>query len=97
MKPKTPGEEILKKALTAPFKKIVENAGKDYAEIVSNIEENIGFDAKKGEFVNMKEKGIIDPAKVERCAVENAVSNVAQFITGFCSITDLQEQHDRRN
>lgn len=94
--PKTIGESILKKALTAPFKKIVENAGKDYSEVLLDIEDNIGFNAKTGEFVNMKEKGIIDPAKVERCAVENAVSNVAQFITGFCSITDLIED-ERRN
>lgn len=96
MVPKTIGEHILKKALTAPFKKIVENAGKDYSEVLLNIEDNIGFNAKTSEFVNMKEKGIIDPAKVERCAVENAVSNVAQFITGFCSITDLIED-ERRN
>lgn len=92
LKPKTIGEEIMKKALTAPLRRIVENAGKDYAEIVSTMPEGFGYDAKFDEFIPLMENGIIDPSKVERCAVKNAVSNVAEFITGFASITDLQEE-----
>lgn len=91
MKPKTIGEEIMKKALVAPFKKIIENAGKDYAEIISKMPKDSGYDAKFDEFVPLIANGIIDPAKVERCAVENATANTAQFITGFCAITDLVE------
>lgn len=88
LKPKTIGEEIFKKALTAPFKKIIDNSGKDYAEVVKNMPEGSGYDAKANEYMPLIENGIIDPAKVERCAVENATANCAQFITGFCSITD---------
>lgn len=101
MKPKTVGEEILKKALVAPFKRIVENAGKDYAEIVGMVNQKsnmfngfqekpvaFGYDAKWDKLIPLIPNGIIDPAKVERCALENSVANCAQFITGFCSITD---------
>lgn len=89
IKNKTIGEQILKKSLTAPLRKIIENAGKDYAEIIKKLPEGEGYDALFDKCIPMVEKGIIDPAKVERCAVENAVSNVAEFITGFCTITDL--------
>ncbi len=92
MKPKTVGEEIFKKALTAPFRKIVENAGKDYAEIVTKLTPEFGYNAKSDVFIPLIEYGIIDPAKVERSAVENSVANCAQFITGFCAITDLVEE-----
>lgn len=92
MKPKTVGEEILKKALVAPLRRIVENAGKDYAEIIKNMPEGFGYDAKFDEYIPLIANGIIDPAKVERCAVENAISNTAQMITGSCSITDILEE-----
>ena len=54
----------------------------------------MGYDAKNNVYVDMIESGIIDPTKVERCAVENAVSNAAQFITGFCAITDHDDSTD---
>lgn len=110
MKPKTIGEEIVKKALVAPFKKIIENAGKDYAEIVTKMQSTFyktssvgpstgsagvvscGYDAKFDEFIPLIPNGIIDPARVTRCAIENSIANTAQFITGFCSITDKPEE-----
>lgn len=97
LKGKTVGEQILKNALREPFKKICENAGKDYAEVLLTIRDwNVGqnedalygYDARNDTYVPLIENGIIDPAKVTRCAVENAVSNAANFITMFCSITD---------
>lgn len=91
MKPKTVGEEILKKALTAPFRKILENAGKDYAEVVSAMPEGMGYDAKNDTYVPMIKSGLIDPAKVERCALENAVSAASTFITTFAVITAIPE------
>ncbi len=98
MKPKTVGEEIMKKALIAPFKRIVENAGKDYAEVIAGMKDassgeegQFGYDAKFDEYIPLIPNGIMDPAKVERAAVENSVSNCAQFITGFCAITDYVE------
>lgn len=98
IRPKTVGEIILKNALTAPFKKIISNAGKEYADIISDltlaqqVEDNpIGYDAKLDEYVALIVNGIIDPAKVERCSLENAIANAAQFITMFASITDEPE------
>ena len=90
-KTKTVGEEILKKALIAPLKKNIENAGQDYAEIVRGFSDSIGYDTRKNEYSNLLESGIIDPAKVERCALENATANAATFLTGYASITELPE------
>lgn len=94
IKPKNVGEEILRKALIAPLKQNIENAGLDYAEIVGGFNEKIGFDTRKNIYVNLIENGIIDPAKVERVAVENAVASAAQFITGHASVTELYEPKD---
>lgn len=88
LQPKTIGEEILKKALTAPLKRIVENCGKDYAEIIKKMPDGMGYDAKNDTYVKMMEAGIIDPSKVERCAIENSVSAISKFITVFLTITD---------
>lgn len=88
MKPKTVGEEIVKNALTAPLRKIIENAGKDYTEIIKKMPEGMGYDARNDKYVDMMKAGIIDPAKVERCAVENSISSASIFITTFASITD---------
>lgn len=91
MKPKTIGEEILKKSLESPLRRIVENAGKDYTEIVLNMPQGQGYDAKNDKYVDMIEAGIIDPVKVERCAVENAVSGIATLITTEVLITTIED------
>lgn len=81
IKPKSIGEQILKRALIGTFRQICENAGVDYAEIASKMPEGMGYDAKKNEYVDMIKEGIIDPAKVERVALTNACSTAAKFIT----------------
>lgn len=97
MKAKTVGEKILKNALQAPLKKIIENAGKDYTEVVTYMEEGEGYDARKDEYCKMVERGIIDPAKVERCAVENAVSAASTFITTFATISEYVAPKENRS
>ena len=92
MKPKTAGEEILKKALTSPFRKIVENTGKDYTEIVTNMPEGKGYNAKTDTYADMFAEGIIDPSKVERCALENAISSASTLITTFCLISEKDDK-----
>lgn len=92
IKPETVGEEILKKALTSPLKKIIENAGKDYTEIIKDLPEGMGYNAKEDTYENLIEKGIIDPSKVERCALENAVSSASTFISTFAVITDIKDE-----
>lgn len=92
MKPKTIGEEILKKAMQAPLRKIIENSGKDYTEVITSMPFENGYDAKNDRYCDMVEAGIIDPAKVERCALENAVSAASTFITTSALITDKPEK-----
>jgi len=94
IKGKTIGELILKKALTAPLRKIIENAGEDYTDIVRNISDIFGYDAKNRGFCDLVKAGIIDPAKVERFALENSIYNAGQFITISASIYDYVEKKD---
>jgi chaperonin GroEL len=88
IKPKSIGEEILKKALSSPLRKIIENAGQDYAEIVKSMPQGQGYDAKKDCYADMISSGIIDPSKVERVSIINAVSNSANLITSHASISE---------
>lgn len=91
IKTNSTGEQILARALTAPFRQIVSNAGKDYANIVKDLSDGYGYDAKKDCYSDFLKEGILDPVKVERCALENAISTAAHFITTHASITDYEE------
>ncbi len=78
------GVEILKKALLVPIKQIAENAGVDGAVVIEkirNLSKGYGFNAITEEYVNMIENGIIDPAKVTRSALQNAVSVASLILT----------------
>lgn len=88
----TVGLQILKKALTAPLRKIVENAGREYAEIIKNLPKGKGYDAKAGEYKDLIKAGIIDPAKGARVAVESAVSSVAEMIVTSSLVTDYVKE-----
>ena len=88
------GFSILKRALEEPIRQIAENAGVDGAVIADkakNGEKGIGYNAAKGEWVNMMEAGIIDPAKVTRSALQNAASVAGMLLTTECAITDIPE------
>lgn len=89
---RTIGEQILRKALSAPLRQIVANAGKDYAEIIKNLPEGQGYDAKEDCYSDFFKVGILDPLRVERLALENAVSTAALFITTHCSIVEAAEE-----
>ena len=89
------GVEIVKKALSAPLKQIVINAGIDAGvviEKVKNSENGIGFDAAKEEYVDMVKAGIIDPAKVTRSAIQNAVSVSSVLLTTEVAVGNEKEQ-----
>ena len=79
------GVEIVKKALEEPLRQIAENAGREGAVVVEKVkasdDPNFGFDAQKEEFCNMIERGIIDPTKVVRLALQNASSVASLLIT----------------
>jgi chaperonin GroEL len=94
MKPKTIGEEILKKALTAPLRDILRNAGKDYTEIVLNMPKGMGYDVLNERYADMIKVGIMDTQKSIRCALENAVSAVSKLRTVFLVITEKVKDND---
>lgn len=96
IKPQTIGEHILKQVLKSPLKTIIENAGLDYTEILLNMPEGKGYDAHTGKYVDLIASGVIDPTKVERCALENAVSTAATFVTTTAVITELPKSDDKQ-
>lgn len=92
------GLQIVKKALTYPTRQIAQNAGFDGSVVVSEIlekEGNFGFNANTGEYVDMVQAGIIDPAKVARVALQNAASVAGLLLTTETLITDLKEKKDQ--
>ena len=88
------GFKIVRRALEEPIRQISENAGLDgavIAERAKNEKKGIGFNARTGEWVNMLEAGIIDPAKVTCSALKNAASVAGTLLTTECAITDIPE------
>lgn len=75
------GERILKKALTAPLRKIIENGDRDYTEVLLNMPKGLGYNAKSDKYEDLIKTGVIDPVKVTRCALENSVSFAGIFLT----------------
>jgi chaperonin GroEL len=87
------GVEIVRKALSWPARQIALNAGEDGSIVVGKIIENdnygFGFDAQSGEYVNMISKGIIDPTKVVRAALQGAASIAGLLITTEAMVAEL--------
>jgi chaperonin GroEL len=90
------GYEIILRAVKAPVKQIADNAGFDTGVVVNGIEtaenENVGFNAAAGEYVDMFEAGIIDPLKVERVALTNATSVSSLLLTTEATIHEIPEE-----
>jgi len=89
------GMRILRRALEEPLRRIAANAGKDGSVIVQEVKKlkkGEGYDAFLDDFGDMKTKGIIDPLKVTRAALENAVSIAGMVLTTNCLVTDLPER-----
>ena len=85
------GVNILRRALEEPLRQIAVNAGYDGPVVVANVREKpfgYGFDATSGQYVDMFKAGIVDPVKVTRTALQNAVSIAALFLTMGTLITD---------
>lgn len=92
------GVEIIKHAIGYPVVQIANNAGYKGDWVVEKIKEdksfNAGFDAKTGEFKDLFKEGIIDPAKVLRVALQNAVSAAAMFLTTDAVIVDAPKKDE---
>ena len=89
------GANIILKALEAPLFQIAVNAGLEGAVIVNKVKEaeiGKGFDALHGEYVDMVEKGIIDPAKVTRSALQNATSVASTLLTTESVVANIKEE-----
>ena len=90
------GIEIIHRAIEEPLRQIVANAGKEGAVVVDKVragEADFGYNARKDIYENLKEAGVVDPAKVTRVALENAASIAGMFLTTECVITDIKEEN----
>lgn len=86
------GDEILKTALKSPLRAIIENAGVDYTDVIKHLSSSKGYNADTGKNVDMFKTGIVDPAKVTRCAFQNALSSASTFVTAEVAIaSNLKE------
>ena len=89
------GIQIVERAVEAPLRTIVENAGGEGSVVVSKVIEgkkDFGYDAKTETYVNMLEAGIIDPKKVTRVALENAASVAGMILTTECALVEIKEE-----
>ena len=93
------GVQILKRALEAPARQIAENSAADGGVVVARMlsgQGNFGFDASRKEYVDLVEAGIIDPAKVVRTALENAVSVASVLLLTEATLTEIPEPKSER-
>ena len=90
------GVDIVRKALSWPARQIALNAGEDGSVVVGKIldkdQYNYGFDAQSGEYGNLVTKGIIDPTKVVRCALQDAASIAGLLITTEAMVAEAPKK-----
>ncbi|HLW39565.1 MAG TPA: chaperonin GroEL [Brumimicrobium sp.] len=89
------GIQIVARAIEAPLRTIVENAGLEGSVIVAKVAEgtgNFGYNAKTDEYVDLMTAGVIDPKKVTRVALENAASVSGMILTTECALVDIKEE-----
>jgi chaperonin GroEL len=94
------GYNIIVRACRAPVKQIVENAGEDgnvvAKEVLANADKNFGYDARVGEYTDLMKRGIIDPTKVVRSALQNAASVATLLLTSDALIAEEQKKDDKK-
>ncbi|MBI2719735.1 MAG: chaperonin GroEL [Rhizobiales bacterium] len=93
------GVQVLRRALTAPARQIAENSAVDGGVVIARMLEstgNVGFDAARNEYIDLIEAGIIDPTKVVRTALENAVSVASVLLLTEATMTEIEEPEKNR-
>ena len=88
------GIQIINSAVEAPLRTIVSNSGGEGSVVVAKViegDQNFGYNAKEGTYVDMLKEGIIDPKKVTRVALENAASVAGMILTTECALMDIKE------
>jgi chaperonin GroEL len=91
------GADIIRHALCVPLKLIAENAGYEGSVVMKKVEqgkETFGFDAQAGEYCDLVKAGIMDPTKVTRTALQNAVSAASALLMTGCLVSDLPEEEE---
>lgn len=95
------GANIVKRALEEPLRQIVKNSGKESAEIIAKLKteenEGFGYNAKTDKFENLIKKGVIDPTKVVRSALQNASSISSMVLTTEAVVADFDDEKDDKN
>ena len=91
------GASIIARAIEAPLRKLVNNAGQEAALVIANVKKATGtngYNVRTGEYCDMLKAGVVDPAKVTRCALQNAASIAGLLLTTDCMITDIPEKKE---
>jgi len=91
------GAAIIARAIEAPLRKLVNNAGQEAALVIANVKKATGtngYNVRTGEYVDMLKAGVVDPAKVTRSALQNAASIAGLLLTTDCMVTDLPEKKE---
>ena len=91
------GAAIIGRAIEAPLRKLVNNAGQEAALVIANVKKATGtngYNVRTGEYVDMLKAGVVDPAKVTRSALQNAASIAGLLLTTDCMVTDLPEKKE---
>ncbi len=91
------GAAIIARAIEAPLRKLVDNAGIEAALVIANVKKATGtngYNVRTGEYVDMLKAGVVDPAKVTRSALQNAASIAGLLLTTDCMVTDIPEKKD---
>ena len=94
------GYGIIVKACRSPVRQIVENAGADgnvvINDVLTNADKNHGYDARAGEYTDLMKRGIIDPTKVVRSALQNAASVATLLLTSDAMIAEEQKKDEKK-
>ena len=91
------GAAIIARAIEAPLRKLVNNAGQEAALVIANVKKATGtngYNVRTGEYVDMIKAGVVDPAKVTRSALQNAASIAGLLLTTDCMVTDIPEKKE---
>ena len=91
------GASIVERAVEAPLRKLVGNAGQEAALVVANVKKATGtngYNVRTGEYCDLLKAGVVDPAKVTRSALQNAASIAGLLLTTDCMVTDLPEKKE---
>jgi len=93
------GAEVVRRALAAPIKQLADNAGAEGAVVLKRVLDgkgSYGYDVLQGQYCDLMKAGVIDPAKVTRCALQNGASVAALLLTTDCLVTEIPKEEEEQ-